>query len=166
VLIRPRVEQDLDSCEQLARAVHQVDGYPPRRADNLRAFISSAGALGAWVAEIDECLVGHVALNADSSPEVVALAASTMGCSTGELGVVARLLVHPESRRQGLGAALLITAADAARERGLWPVLDVASHFDGAMRLYERSGWVRVGTVTAHIPGDDPLEEVVYRAPH
>jgi GNAT superfamily N-acetyltransferase len=165
VRVRPRVEQDLDGCEKLARAVHQVDGYPARRANNLRAFISSAGALGAWVVEIDGRLVGHVALNPDSSREVAELAANTIGCPTGQLGVVARLLVHPEARRRGVGAALLATAANAARQRGLWPVLDVASHFDAAIRLYERSGWVRIGTVTAHIPGDDPLEEVVYRAP-
>src|SRR5713101_3232937 len=63
VRVRARAEEDLDGCEQLARLVHQVDGYPPRRADNLRAFISSAGTLGAWVAELKETVVGHVALN-------------------------------------------------------------------------------------------------------
>jgi len=167
VRIRQRVESDLDACEKLARRVHGVDGYPPRRADDLREFITSAGALGAWVADVDGTVVGHAALNQSSSPEVIELARDSMGCTADQLAVVARLLVEPSARRRGVGAALLETAADAARRRGRRPILDVASHFAAANGLYESFGWTRLGTVIVHIPGeDDPLEEIIYCAPH
>lgn len=153
-------------CENLARSVHRTDGYPPRSADDLRAFITSAGALGAWVAEVDGIVVGHVALNPSSSPEVIELAREGVGCAADQLAVVARMLVEPSARRRGVGAALLETAADAARRRGRWPILDVASHFAAAIGLYESCGWLPIGTVIVHIPGDDdPLEEIIYCAP-
>jgi GNAT superfamily N-acetyltransferase len=56
------------------------------------------------------------------------------------------MLVHRRARRQGLGAALMRAAEDAARECGkTLLVLDTASA--DAERLYERQGWVRVGVI-------------------
>ncbi|RXK56168.1 GNAT family N-acetyltransferase [Oleiharenicola lentus] len=58
-----------------------------------------------------------------------------------------KMLVHQRARKQGLGAALLAAAEEAARaaNRTLL-VLDAVSGADGA-RLYERGGWVRVGEI-------------------
>ena len=62
-------------------------------------------------------------------------------------GDLAKMLVHRRGRGQGLGAALLRAAEDAAREAGTTLlVLDSVSGSDGA-RLYERLGWVRVGEI-------------------
>ena len=56
------------------------------------------------------------------------------------------MLVHRRARRRGVGAALMRGAEDAARESGrTLLVLDTAS--EDAKRLYERLGWIRVGTV-------------------
>lgn len=163
--VRGRKEDDLDSCERLARAVHGVDGYPPRLAGDLRHFVSATGAIGAWVVESDGDIVGHVALQRSSSGAVMALASQATGRPPDRLCVVARLLVAPTSRRNGLGSSLLALAAEAGLVRGLWPILDVASHFEPAIRLYERSGWARAGRVTVHLPRSEPLHEVVYIAP-
>jgi GNAT superfamily N-acetyltransferase len=58
-----------------------------------------------------------------------------------------KMLVHRRARKQGLGAALLTAAEQAAREAGRTVlVLDAVSGADGA-RLYERGGWVRVGEI-------------------
>ena len=58
-----------------------------------------------------------------------------------------KMLVHSRARRQGVGAALMRAAEDAARESGKWLlVLDAVTDGDGA-RLYERLGWVRVGDI-------------------
>ncbi len=58
-----------------------------------------------------------------------------------------KMLVHRRARKQGLGAALLHAAEEAAREVGrTLLVLDAVSGADGA-RLYERGGWVRVGEI-------------------
>ncbi len=60
---------------------------------------------------------------------------------------VAKMLVHPEARRRGIGAQLLRFAEDAARSANkTLLVLDTATGGD-AERLYERLGWVRVGVI-------------------
>ncbi len=59
---------------------------------------------------------------------------------------VAKMLVHPNARRQGLGEALMRAAEVAAQRAGkTLLVLDTAS--DVAARLYARCGWTEVGTI-------------------
>jgi GNAT superfamily N-acetyltransferase len=58
-----------------------------------------------------------------------------------------KMLVHRRARRQGLGAALMRAAEDAARACGrTMLVLDAVTNGDAA-RLYESLGWVRVGDI-------------------
>ncbi|PAK16027.1 GNAT family N-acetyltransferase [Burkholderia ubonensis] len=60
---------------------------------------------------------------------------------------VAKMLVHRDARRQGVGARLMAAADDAARSAGKAVlVLDTVTGSDAA-RLYERAGWQRVGDV-------------------
>jgi GNAT superfamily N-acetyltransferase len=62
---------------------------------------------------------------------------------------LAKMLVHRRARRQGLGGALLRAAEATARECGkTLLVLDTASA--DAERLYERLGWVRVGSIPGY----------------
>jgi GNAT superfamily N-acetyltransferase len=59
---------------------------------------------------------------------------------------IAKMLVHRRARRLGVGAAVLAAAEQSAHDAGrTLLVLDTASV--EAERLYERSGWQRVGTV-------------------
>ncbi|MGA2530366.1 MAG: hypothetical protein ABSG36_14570 [Acidimicrobiales bacterium] len=51
--VRKRLESDLDGCVQLAREVHESDGYPMYLPDDLAMFITAPGAFCAWVAEED-----------------------------------------------------------------------------------------------------------------
>jgi ribosomal protein S18 acetylase RimI-like enzyme len=61
-------------------------------------------------------------------------------------GDVSKMLVLRSQRKRGLGEALMRAAEAAAVECGkTLLVLDTAS--DAAMRLYERCGWQRVGTI-------------------
>jgi GNAT superfamily N-acetyltransferase len=76
---------------------------------------------------------------------------------------IAKMLVHRRARRLGLGAAVLKAAENAARESGRTVlVLDTAS--DSAERLYERSGWQRVGAIPdfALMPDGARCATVVY----
>lgn len=62
---------------------------------------------------------------------------------------LAKLLVHPQARGRGMGAALLQEAERAARAAGkTLLVLDTAS--PEAERLYTRAGWVRCGRVPGY----------------
>jgi GNAT superfamily N-acetyltransferase len=165
VELRVRRESDLDACERLAEVVHAADGYPPRCADDLRVFVSAPDALGAWVAQSAKGVVGHVALQPKSSPEVMALGSVATGRPPEQLCVVARLFVSPTERKSGIGSSLLALAAGAGLERGLWPLLDVAAHLDDAVRVYERGGWVCAGRVTVDFQNEAPLEELVCIGP-
>lgn len=60
---------------------------------------------------------------------------------------LAKMLVHPQARRRGLGAALIEAAEQTARDCGKTVlVLDTVTGSD-AERLYARMGWVRVGEI-------------------
>jgi len=61
-------------------------------------------------------------------------------------GEIAKMLVHRQARRQGVGAALLDAAEQTALSAGrTLLVLDTASA--DAERLYARQGWRRVGAI-------------------
>ena len=61
-------------------------------------------------------------------------------------GDLAKMLVRPQARRRGVGAALLEAAERCAFDAGkTLLVLDTAS--DDAERLYARGGWQRVGEI-------------------
>jgi len=76
---------------------------------------------------------------------------------------ISKMLVHRRARRLGVGAAVLQAAERAAAESGRnLLVLDTAS--DDAVRLYERCGWQRVGTIPDYAlwPGGGLCDTVVY----
>jgi GNAT superfamily N-acetyltransferase len=164
VEIRRRQEADMERCVAMAAVVHQQDRYPRYLGHDLRSFLMYPGALGAWVADSGTDIVGHVALHPDSSEPVMALIKETTGLDNGDLGVIARLMVAPTARGAGVAQALLEVATTHAQALGRQPVLDVVSSTTAAIRLYERNGWTRLGTVTAHFPGGS-LEEHVYLGP-
>jgi ribosomal protein S18 acetylase RimI-like enzyme len=76
---------------------------------------------------------------------------------------ISKMLVHRRARRLGVGAAVLQAAERAAADSGRkLLVLDTAS--DDAVRLYERCGWQRVGTIPDYAlwPGGGLCDTVVY----
>ncbi|MFN3570610.1 MAG: GNAT family N-acetyltransferase [Polaromonas sp.] len=76
---------------------------------------------------------------------------------------VAKMLVHRRARRQGLGAALMQAAEQAAREAGkTLLVLDTAS--EEAERLYARQGWQRVGVIPGYalLPTGEPCDTAYF----
>ncbi len=75
---------------------------------------------------------------------------------------VAKMLVHRRGRRRGWGALLMQAAEQTARDHGKWLlVLDTASA--DAKRLYECSGWQRVGTIPEYaLLPDGSLCDTVY----
>jgi GNAT superfamily N-acetyltransferase len=86
------------------------------------------------IAEQGDCVIGTVQLVLDQ-PE-----------NQPHRADLSKMLVRRRTRRQGVGAALLLKAEDAARECGkTLLVLDTAS--SDAARLYARMGWQRCGYV-------------------
>ena len=61
-----------------------------------------------------------------------------------------KMMVHRRMRRRGLGSALMQAAEAMARDCGkTLLILDTVADSDAA-RLYERLGWVRVGTIPGY----------------
>ena len=75
---------------------------------------------------------------------------------------ISKMLVRRNARRHGVGAVVLAAAERAARHAGrTLLVLDTAS--PEAERLYERSGWQRVGTVPKYaLMPDGPFCSTVF----
>ncbi len=78
-------------------------------------------------------------------------------------GDVSKMLVHRRARRRGVGALLMRAAEAAAKAAGkTLLVLDTAS--PEAERLYERSGWIRVGVIPnyALLPDGAPCDTTYF----
>jgi GNAT superfamily N-acetyltransferase len=166
VLVRPRLDEDLPNLGLLAEAVYRTDGYPIYRpADLVQDFLVSSDAIEGWVAESDGEVLGHVALHNSSWSGVMKEARESTGRADDQLAVVARLLVSPHARSRGLGTALLDAATAKAQSLRRLAILDVGTTYTAAVRLYEATGWQRIGTVDFPMPDGHSLPEYVYVSP-
>lgn len=148
VVIRPRVDDDLPTCVEILRKVHEAVAYPLNWPDDPTAWIRPDDALGIWVATTYGRIAGHVALT-----------------PYGEGTRVERLYVDPAATGQGLGRELLGQCIIAARELGRELTLEVADNGDAAIALYRRAGWRETGRGPAAWGGDRVREVVYFSAP-
>jgi GNAT superfamily N-acetyltransferase len=95
----------------------------------------SAGERALLVAEDEAGIVGTVQLVL-SQPE-----------NQPHRADLSKMLVHRRARRRGLGAALLRSAEQMARDCGKTLLVLDTNEGSDAERLYARLGWVRVGTI-------------------
>lgn len=165
MIIRDRSTGDAEVLEAIALETHRHDGYPKYLPEDLRSFIMEPDALGGWVAVDAERVLGHAALHLHSAPPVMDVVMAATGLDEDRIAMVARLLVAPGARRMGVGRALLERATSEAVRLGRRLALDVVDEHEGAIALYERCGWLRVGRVDWSLPGGRPLREYVYLAP-
>jgi GNAT superfamily N-acetyltransferase len=163
--VRPRRHSDVVPLLELAQLVKMLDGYPPRGPLDVASFLAPPQELAGWVAEDTGAVVGHVALHSTGARVTMDLASRHATKPPAMLAVVARVLVRPTARRTGVAHALLDVAVTDAHRRGLQPVLDVATHLEGAVSLYESYGWARAGEVTIDVDGEPGLQCYVYVGP-
>ena len=106
--VRPRLSRDLEALVEVAARVRDRDGYPAYLPhDDFHGFLTTPAAVAAWVAEVDDTVVGHVALNFESHP--AAMAVLRGAGIAGDLRVVmgrhrhtARSRVYSRRHRWGL----------------------------------------------------------------
>jgi GNAT superfamily N-acetyltransferase len=141
-VVRRRRRQDLGACARLLRVVW-FEGHSPSAAfETPRAWLDSDEVIDAWVAEWLGEILGHVALSRVGADSRAAMRWHEItGHEPARLAVVSRLFVRPRVRGQGLGSALLATALDGARVRGLVPVLELDNPGEDATALCEDRGW-------------------------
>jgi ribosomal protein S18 acetylase RimI-like enzyme len=143
------VDRDLDGLAEVLHAtVHagaSVGFVLPFALDEARAFWSDrvlpgvrSGSRRLWLAKADGRLVGTVQLILDTMP------------NQRHRAEIAKLLVHPDARRFGIGRALMQTAEGAARaERRTLLTLDTRTD-DSAEPLYRSIGYLTAGVIPGY----------------
>ncbi|MCH8611896.1 GNAT family N-acetyltransferase [Arsenicicoccus dermatophilus] len=151
VTIRPRRDDDLDELARILVQVHAQNGYPVEGVADPYAWLHLEQPLGAWVAELDGKVVGHVALTEpgphDHAPRIWAELAGEPVERTAVLG---RLFVSPDARGHQLGRRLCHTATAAASAHDRTAVLDVMLKDEAAIATYTSLGWRAIGDFTHH----------------
>lgn len=152
--MRPRRPEDLPGLGADLLEQQPVTRYPFRDPlpVSTDAFLHADDALGAFVAEVDGDVVGHVARTgpAHGWPDAERMnqaCARAHGCGVAELSYVSALFVALRGMRRGAGRALLTAVVDDLRGVGQRPCLEVLPHHAGARSLYLASGWRDVLTV-------------------
>src|ERR1700733_3294123 len=145
-MVRTRRSEDLDRCVALLREVHDADRYPTVWPADPAGWLAGRRLLGAWVAEENDALVGHLALLGTDAARAHSQWCEALQLPVERLAVVSRLFVSPDARGRGIAGALLRRAEERARAAGLGLGLDVAAHNGAAIAFYARRGWRRVGT--------------------
>lgn len=159
LLVRARTAADLEPLAAILAAQQPVSGYPQRwpLPFPVERFLARAGELGAWVAELDGALVGHVSVTTtDAGVETDGWVSGT-GRAADQLAAVSVLFVDHTVAGRGVGTALLDRAVAFIRASGRQPVLDVVQETDNAVRLYQRHGWKVVGEARPWWLPDDLL---------
>ncbi|WP_280268284.1 GNAT family N-acetyltransferase [Nocardia wallacei] len=166
-VIRPREGNDLPRLAQSLVRVHAQDGYPVEGVSDPEAWLTPPHELAAWTALLEDQPIGHIALTrATEDDDAAQLWHRTTGRSITELALMVRLFVDPEYRRVGAGTLLMASAYRYATTNGLTVAFDVMLKDRDAIRLYEKMGCQRIGTVT-HTHSDDQAEPAaVYVAPN
>lgn len=147
VTLRERRADDLPRLEAVLAAQQPLTGYPVRwpLPFPVTEFLARSGELGAWVAELEGRVVGHVSLvHPRAGWEADGWVAGT-GRPASALAAVSVLFVDPAAGRRGVGSALLARAVERARALGRHPVLDVVQENAAAVLLYRARGWRVVG---------------------
>ena len=164
--IRARTDADLDQLAQLLIDVHSTDGYPVEGVADPRAWLMLGDPLGAWIAEIDQRIVGHVALmKATDDDDAARVWSRHSGTPLSGIAVLCRLFVSPEHRGHRLGLQLTQAATAAAHAVNRTPVLDVMAKDAAAIRLYESLGWTVVANISHQHSGHLEEPASVYRGP-
>lgn len=152
--VRVRTAQDIPASVRALEEVYAEDGYPVEGVDQAEKWLFPEGLIRAWVAGDPTNILGHATLCQAQNEAAASMLIERTKLDRKQVAVLARLFVVPAARGQKLGEALTRTAMEYARQRGLHVVLDVMAKDQAAIRLYERLGFVRLGT-TMHTFGGD-----------
>ncbi len=158
VLIRPREPDDLGGLVDALALVADNDGYPSHWPEQPASWLRTSDAYGAWVADRNGDLLGHVVLRRPGGQMPVTLWCAASGNEPHTCAMVSRLFVVPYARGAGVGRALLDAACAAAADLNLQPVLDVADTNQAAIRLYHRLGWQHLGSYQQAFQDGGPPE--------
>ena len=162
--VRHRRADDIAACVEILEGTAVADGYPLNRRDVRDSFVVRKRELGAWVAEIDNRVVGHVSIQWPDDWLTYQVVRDVTGLTADEVSILSALFVSVEYRGRAVGRGLIDHAVQASRAMGRHPALDVGKTLTSAVAVYEAARWRRIGEIAFAI-GDVPVESWVYLAP-
>lgn len=139
--IRRRTDADLDACFEMMTIVYAQDGYPVEGISGGKAFLGSGPA---WVAEREGRVIGHIGIK-EASTDDVSVALWWKLHPDDRIAVLGRLMVHPDGRGGGTASKLIEAGTQWAKENQRRLVLFGLPHNTGALKLYEKLGWLHYG---------------------
>ena len=169
-------------CHIVAASGEAFVAAIPQLGELLRACVTDGAAVGFiapldpdtavafWQAQTSAVEAGekHVLLAVRDNGTIIgtvtlALAPQVNGCHRAE---IAKMLVHPDARRQGVAAALLRQAETVARSLGRRLLVLDTRQGDAAERLYAKLGWHSCGIIPDYAlnsDGSSHATHVMYR---
>jgi predicted N-acetyltransferase YhbS len=87
----------------LVETVESTDRYPAYWPDDPALWLSPKAMLGAWVAETDGRIVGHVALSAGTAATSASVWSEATGLPPEQFASITRLFVSTDNRGVGVG---------------------------------------------------------------
>lgn len=149
VEIRRRRDSDVPALIEVLEDVYSTDGYPVEGTSTAAAFLSPQGIVQSWVAIQAGIVVGHIAIITGAQGCRPAVRAWVdLPDSKGDIEhtvVVARFFIRKHARNQGLGRKLVEHTCEWAQTNNMKIVMNVIDKDVGAMRLYEKLGFRRIG---------------------
>jgi ribosomal-protein-alanine N-acetyltransferase len=137
--VRPMREEDLHAVLAIEQDAYEYPWSSAIFDDCLRVGYCC------WVLEWEGRMIGY----------------SIMSVGAGESHLL-NLCIHPGSQRRGFGQGLLEHMLDLARKhRAAIMFLEVRPTNLGAIRLYERAGFTKVGTRRAYYPAPGGREDAL-----
>lgn len=156
ISLRTRNQKDIDNTLALLRVLYNNEGYPLSWRNDMSYWLTSKSMYGAWVAECNNQILGHVSLG-DSHEKVLNVLHKEAGLDEKKFCEISRLFVAPALQHSGLGEKLLLLAIEKAKELSLEPVLDVLTSNTDAQKFYEDIGWKKIGSFSWETwKGDQP----------
>ncbi len=166
LVVRQRLDSDLDALSTVLRTVHALDGYPVEGVSDPLGWLVSSRMLGAWVSVADCGPVGHVMLTTPSHADAaVTIMLDRLGGSADDVAVLERLFVAPEHRGRHAARQLIAAAMAFADAQGRRAVLEVMDKDRAAIRLYEALGWRSMGPLRHVHSGGRSEPGAAYVAP-
>ncbi|BEI79496.1 hypothetical protein CcaverHIS002_0100250 [Cutaneotrichosporon cavernicola] len=152
--IRRRTPADIPALGDLLVKQRPATGYPEiwPLPMPLPDFLQRDHEDGAWVALLNDTVVGHIATAQVVEASDIGRSGSTSGlgpvwaaayaCATDRLRCIGTLFADSEYAGAGIGSALLQVAMDDVAAKNLLPVLDCIKEKTHVVEFYKRRGWV------------------------